>query len=395
MTPQIAGLLPGVYQGLLSLAFSDGSSRAVAIRLILAPAGSGSTEGGATAAIAGCTPKSLVPLFTTLTGGFGVPAAWPQAIVVRVADDCGNAMTSGSVVVSFSNADSPLRLTSSNDGRWTGTWSPVHSTTSAALVADAETISPALRGTTTIGGGIQDNPDPPVFTVEGIINAANSSQGAPLAPGSLISIYGLKLADGTAAAAGLPLETNLQGVTVVMAGRKLPLQYTSSGQINAIIPYDIPANTPQSAVILRGNRVSSVVQVPLADTLPAVFTTDQSGKGQGAILNNSDGRLFDATNPAHAGDAAVIYCTGLGTVDSTVPAGSASPGNPLANTVNGVSVTIGGKPAQVLYHGLSPGFAGLYQVNVFVPDDIAPGNAVPVVLTSAGRSGGTVTMAIR
>jgi uncharacterized protein (TIGR03437 family) len=177
--------------------------------------------------------------------------------------------------------------------------------------------------------------------------------------------------------------------------RYIPLQYTSSGQINAIIPYDIPANTPQSAVILRGNRVSSVVQVPLADTLPAVFTTDQSGKGQGAILNNSDGRLFDASNPAHVGDAAVIYCTGLGTVDSTVPAGSASPGSPLANSVNAVSVTIGGKPAQVLYHGLSPGFAGLYQVNVFVSDGVTPGNAVRVVLTSAGRSGGTVTMAIR
>jgi uncharacterized protein (TIGR03437 family) len=395
VTPQIAGLLPGVYQGALSLAFSDGSLRSVAIRLILAPAGSGATADGPTTAIAGCTPKSLVPLFTTLTGGFGVPAAWPQAIVVRVADDCGNAMTSGSVVVSFSNADSPLRLTSSNDGRWSGSWSPVHSTTSALLTADAETTSPVLSGTISIGGGIQDNPDPPVFTVEGMINAANSSPGAPLAPGSLISIYGLKLADSTAAAPQLPLEGDLQGVEVVMAGKKLPLQYTSSGQINAIIPYDIPANAVHSAVVLRGNRQSSVVQVPLADTLPAVFTTDNNPKGQGAILNNSDGRVFDASNPAHAGDFAVIYCTGLGAVDSKVPAGSASPGSPPANTVNPVSVTIGGMTARVLFNGLSPGFAGLYQVNVQVPDGIPPGNTVPVVLTSAGRSGGTVTMAIR
>jgi len=395
VTPQIAGLLPGVYQGALSLAFSDGSLRSIAIRLILAPAGSGSTADGPTAAIAGCTPKSLVPLFTTLTGGFGLPAAWPQAIVVRVADDCGNALTSGSVVVSFSNADSPLRLTSSNDGRWSGTWSPVHSTSSAILTADAETTSPVLSGTISIGGGIQDNPDPPIFTVEGIVNAANSSLGAPLAPGSLISIYGLKLADSTAAAPRLPLEGDLQGVAVVMAGKKLPLQYTSSGQINAIIPYDIPANVQWPTVVLRGTRQSSVVQVPIADTLPAVFTTNQTGKGQGAILNNSDGRLFDASNPAHAGDAAVIYCTGLGAVDSPVPAGSASPGSPVANTVNPVSVTIGGQPARVLFNGLSPGFAGLYQVNVIVPDGIPPGDAVPVVLKAAGRSGGTVTMAIR
>jgi uncharacterized protein (TIGR03437 family) len=211
----------------------------------------------------------------------------------------------------------------------------------------------------------------------------------------LISIYGLKLSDSTAAAPQLPLEGDLQGVEVVMAGKKLPLQYTSSGQINAIIPYDIPANASHSAVVLRGNRQSAVVQVPLADTLPAVFTTNQSGKGQGAILNNFDGRVFDASNPAHAGDAAVIYCTGLGAVDSTVAAGSASPGSPPANTVNPVTVMIGGIPARVLFNGLSPGYAGLYQVNVIVPDGITPGDAVPVVLTSAGRSGGTVTMAIR
>src|SRR5260370_29897911 len=139
-------------------------------------------------------------------------------------------MTAGSVVVSFSNADSPLRLTSSNDGRWSDTWSPVHSTSSAVLTANAQTTSPVLSGTISIGGGIQDNPDPPVFTVEGMINAANSSPGAPLAPGSLISIYGLKLADSPAAAPQLPLEGALQGVEVVAAARNLPLHYTTSEQ---------------------------------------------------------------------------------------------------------------------------------------------------------------------
>jgi len=69
----------------------------------------------------------------------------------------------------------------------------------------------------------------------------------------------------------------------------------------------------------------------------------------------------------------------LEAVDSSVPAGSASPANPLANSVNPASVTIGGQPARVLFNGLLLGFA----------------DAVPVVLKAAGRSGGTVTMAIR
>jgi uncharacterized protein (TIGR03437 family) len=41
-------------------------------------------------------------------------------------------------------------------------------------------------------------------------------------------------------------------------------------------------------------------------------------------------------------------------------------------------VLIGGRPAQVYWGGIAPGFVGLYQVTAFVPQDIAPGERVPV-----------------
>ena len=108
VTPQIGGLPAGVV-GSLTLIFSDGVTRTVAIRLILAPAGStaaGSpaTFSARTQTAAACIPTTLVPVFTTLGDGFSLPATWPQQVVVRVFDDCGAPLTSGSVVVSFSTA---------------------------------------------------------------------------------------------------------------------------------------------------------------------------------------------------------------------------------------------------------------------------------------------------
>jgi uncharacterized protein (TIGR03437 family) len=57
--------------------------------------------------------------------------------------------------------------------------------------------------------------------------------------------------------------------------------------------------------------------------------------------------------------------------------------------------TIGGVPATVLFAGLTPGFIGLGQVNLLVPDAVPSGDAVPVVLESAGQSSKSVTVSIR
>jgi uncharacterized protein (TIGR03437 family) len=90
----------------------------------------------------------------------------------------------------------------------------------------------------------------------------------------------------------------------------------------------------------------------------------------------------------------VIYCTGLGAVTPPVPAGVPAPASPLSEAT-GVSVTIGGVAANASFAGLSPGFAGLYQINAVVPSGVTPGSQVPVVLSVAGQTSPPVTMAIR
>jgi adhesin/invasin len=196
----------------------------------------------------------------------------------------------------------------------------------------------------------------------------------------------------------LPLKTNLSGTLALMGDEFLPLQFVSTGQINAIIPYDMPVNATQQLLIQQTSALSLPQSMQLAVAQPAVFTQDQSGQGAGIIVAvKPDQTQFVVTPkaPASAGDALVIYCAGLGAIDPVIPAGSAAPSVPLSKTVNTTTVSIGGQPAQVLFSGLAPGFAGLDQVNAIVPSGIAAGASVPVILTVGGISSSPVTVAVQ
>ena len=99
--------------------------------------------------------------------------------------------------------------------------------------------------------------------------------------------------------------------------------------------------------------------------------------------------------PARAGGIISIFATGLGLTDITVGSGEAPPAGLLANVTVSVTVTVGGQPAAVSFAGLAPGFAGVYQINAQVPAGIAPGPAVPVVLTQGGVASNTATIGVR
>jgi uncharacterized protein (TIGR03437 family) len=81
-------------------------------------------------------------------------------------------------------------------------------------------------------------------------------------------------------------------------------------------------------------------------------------------------------------------------VEQQIATGAASPGSSPDKVSNALTVTIGGKAATVLFAGLTPTYAGLYQVNVAVPPGIQPGASVPVVLTMGPLSSPPVTIAI-
>ena len=390
-------LPPGVYRADMAVGLGD-TQRRVAVVLVIPQvpgnnAAATNFSAGVSPRLDGCAPTKLVPVFKTLGSAFSVVAGWPSALEMLVVDDCGEPLLAGSTVVSFSDGSAPVVLSATGAGSWSGTWQPKQAIANMVLTATATSAgTPQLTGAAQIGGSTTANTSaPPVIDTGGVVSAAAALPGSPLAPGGFISIYGAALATGLNVAQTLPFPTDLAGTQAFLGGKRLPMHFAASGQVNAIVPFDAPLNTPQLMVVRRGNTLSTPEQVVVAQAQPAVFAT-QTNEGRVTLV---DGSVVSATNPATAGGALIIYCTGLGPLSEDVPAGTPAPTNRLVTTTNPVTVTVGGRAAQVLFAGLAPGFAGLYQVNVIVPAGVTPGAAVDLVLTVAGRGSSPVTVAIK
>jgi len=391
--PRTEGLATGVYPGTLTLSFSEGTTRTVAVVLVVVPAGSVIRPLSVRQDTAGCTPRVLAPVFTLISEGSSIPAGFPGQVAVKVVDDCGNPMTAGGVNVSFSNGDPTIRLISLKDGTWAGTWTPERSAAQITVTANASAPEQNLKGDVSIKVGLSTFDQPPVIGAGGILNTASFSLQAPIAPGSFMSLFGSKLAPTQAIAGSTPLPEELGGASVLIAGRPAPVYFASDGQIIALVPYGIPVNTTHQVVVSRGSSLSVPQPITVAAAAPGIFTRNATGTGQGSITDASD-RLADAANPVRAGDTIIIYCTGLGEVNPGVPAGTPAPTDRLTHTVNEVTVSIGGQNATVSFSGLAPNYFGLYQVNAIVPVGVAAGPAVPVTVSAAGQTSPPATIVV-
>jgi uncharacterized protein (TIGR03437 family) len=344
---------------------------------------------------ASCTPTQLSGVFTAMPYNFQAVTGRPQPLEVQIVDDCQNYLNSGTVVASFSTGETPLTLQSFGSGKWSATWLPRSASANEQITVQAISIAGA-EGLALLPGSVIAGSAVPLIASDGVRDAASGSD--IVAPGDFISIYGSDLAGGTTVTDLVPFPTSLGNVQATLGGEPLPLYFTASGQIDAIVPFDVPLNGTLQVIVQNGTALSQPEAVVVAAAAPAVFTQNQSGSGPGAILGQKPGKvaaLNTAANPASAGDALLIFCTGLGTVTPPVTAGSAASTTILSSTDNPVTVTVGGKDAQVLFAGLAPGFVGLYQVNVIVPSGIGAADDVPVVLTEAGATSAPVTVAIK
>lgn len=404
--PALGSLESGIYRGAITLLFSDGQSQAVNVLFVVAPSSAVFSAGYEPLgirpmAVSGCTPRKLlvVPARGTANRFEAVIAALGKPLEVVVTDDCGTPVKNATVTASFSNGEPALTLTDMQNGIYSATW---RAPNPAAQVGISFTASkPGLA----VGGGqVQSqvaSSTAPVVFAGGVVSAASLQPKAPLAPGSIVSIFGGKQATATAVAKDVPLPTTLAGASVTVGGKPAPLFFASDGQINAQLPFDLPPNSRQQLVLTAqsGWTNSKMFAVPetitIAAAQPAIFTTNSQGTGQGSIVD-VNWRIVDTTNPAKAGNVVQAFGTGFGATSPAVAAGAAAPSaEPLALVTIPMTATIGGKPATVRYAGLAPGYAGLYQVNVQVPDGVAPGSAVTLVLYQNAVASNTVTLAIR
>jgi uncharacterized protein (TIGR03437 family) len=242
--------------------------------------------------------------------------------------------------------------------------------------------------------------DPPAVAAGGVLNAASYSLSTPVAPGTIVAIFGTNFTDSSTLlqAVGFPLPAELGGTSVTIGGEAVPLLAVTAGQINAMLPFDLVVNTSLPVLVTRNNALSAPQPVSMVSSQPGVFTQSANGQGVGiVVIAHADGSEVEAGggNSATAGDALVIYCAGLGDVTPRAVAGFPAPASPLAKAIDTVTVTIGGVNAPVFFAGPSPGFTGLYQVNATVPNGITPNPQAPLVLSQGDRNSAPVTIPVQ
>ena len=258
-------------------------------------------------------------------------------------------------------------------------------TSSRNFLSTGQSVSPTYNGGDSDGfvAKISFPSTPPTINAGGVANAA-SFAATPVAPGSLIAIFGTNFASGKVLADSTPLPFSLGGVSVAINGIPAPIFYVDSGQINLQLPYEvIPGNA--SVVVTGPGGASSAGTFAVAQAGPGLFVGNNRVSAQ-----NQDFSVNTPGNPAKVGSVVVVYLTGQGPLNNPVRTGFAATG--LSSATLPYSATIGGVNAPVQFVGLAPGFVGLAQANITVPS-LGSGD-YPLVLTVGGVQSNSGVIAV-
>jgi uncharacterized protein (TIGR03437 family) len=123
---------------------------------------------------------------------------------------------------------------------------------------------------------------------------------------------------------------------------------------------------------------------------PQIVTTASGA----AVTHSIDFSLVTASKPAAPGEILSVFVTGLGPTVPGVDPGQPFPSSPLSSVNSPVTVTLNGKPAEVLAAVGYPGAVDGYQVNFRVPPD-APKGMAPIQVSAAWIVGSPVNIAIQ
>jgi uncharacterized protein (TIGR03437 family) len=345
----------------------------------------------------------LVPTFKGgLVNNFSSQVAGPVPVTVNVVDDCGTLVPDpnvpgspkADVTIQFSSGDPSAKtmlLTDPRNAGYTITWVPdldststqvtveaklgdltgtVGSTTAGSSAAPQAATSTVISGKALVLGRVLATNAPVLYT-NATLNNLNPQQGGALAPGTVVAIFGTNFTAGPATSAdSAPLPTNIGGTSVTIGGLPVPLYYVSKNQINAQVPYELDPGKQYEVVV----NVNGTFTVPDHISLLAA-TPGLAAAQDGSILaEHVDGSLISTAHPAQPSEVIVLFLVGMGRVSPAVASGAPAPTDTLSVVNTSPTVILDDAAVtDISFAGLTPGFAGLYQINFTVPAGTAPG----------------------
>jgi uncharacterized protein (TIGR03437 family) len=232
----------------------------------------------------------------------------------------------------------------------------------------------------------------PNYTAAGIVNGASFTQG--LSANTIGSIFGTNLSWNTVTLqssdiSGGVMPTSLGNVQVYFEGWPAYLYYVSPTQINFLVPSALLPGPFQFWVDRQGTR-GPIVTVTLQDASPAMFEVSAST----VVATHLDGSVVTSGAPASAGEIINLWATGLGNTNPELEDGALPPAAQWLSQLDQFGIWINGAaidPSLILYAGVAPGYAGLYQVNVRLPDPLPANPEVRMALgTSVSPAGLTL-----
>ena len=394
----------------LTFQFSDGTVQTVKVTVVSSPPGAAPVAtDSARRADTTTNCAGLVLSAPTLTEGFSVNAAWPNAITVNVTDCLNNPLTEangGAVSVQFSD-QTALKLQSLNNGIWQGTWKPGSNTAnnsiSLTITASAKGVpSPPVK----LSGQSLAQSNAPILSLMSMATvAATVGSSAPLlpstvaptsasnpvtspltviSPGSLLAIYadpdGPPLADSAATAT---LDQNHQTLPTVLGGTSVffddlpaaPIYSASPNQLIVVVPSGVNINSSSQIVVSHPNAVA--LSVPVAINVAAAQPMSVG------MMDTTSGLSVQPGASVPAGHTLTIYTTGLGATNPPLPDGAVTPHDQPYIVVGGVNLTIGGQSVTASAQ-LVPGYVGLYQITI-------PASASATMAPSSLSVGGQTT----
>lgn len=225
-------------------------------------------------------------------------------------------------------------------------------------------------------------PDQPCYTAASIANSAANVAGY-YAANSFLTIYGTNLSYVTGSlgpsdigAGTLPWAIPGTEVEVLLNNIPAYIYYVSPNQVNLLVP-EILIPGPVTVQLKNRALYGPPIQIALSAAAPALFQLDASN----VIATHGNGPLVTPDSPAQPGEVVVLYATGLGVTAPEAICGTLPEAAwPLAD-LSDFQVELNGVPVDrslIQYAGDTPGYAGLFQINLQLPPDTPPNPEVRI-----------------